>query len=723
MKISKLYLLFLSVLVFYQPFCVASTQNQTEPTSFAATPPLLAPSPLPLATTNMPRVPFLWKPSTTIKQLKKLFEKKNVQLDCGVGAASFRSVRIMAIEIYPLDRPGNPNPHSWNSALYGGGKNKYKNYLRLRHVFQYHNQNGRNVTVIVHLGCCRFRKHLQFKNFTVLWGKTTDATGQMTFKFAATISCGVPVDGGTGVDDMSHASFLCVASGEVRIVRYIARASLVEVTPGAAVPNTPMDVESRESNLRDYYAEVARNSTFILRKYAKDPLPAGQSFANNEPHHLDSSFVLTDNSFVRFTTEPLLVAAEVKMFRIANCWQALKHANGLSRLSVMINGAHSRAPASSIGRGLMNAAQYALAKLRNARAAGLTMHRYRAIAGAGSEAAALALVDGDGNLVVDQTHRRFLIPGALKAYLQHAVQSGGWHNHWTRIAATETREEALALIDYLGTSLINTDTYTSNALIDARIAHIKAFRLAELNKALHLATLNPGHNRIYPNKTSCYVGVFRQGQSYRAVISKEGKKINLGSYETDMEGAIAYDRAVLKYKLSTTLLNFPNMVHNLDVEPKSKKCKLSSTGYRGVSEIASGRYYACIYIKRQRQTIGTFDSAIQAALAWDRAAIKRGSKSHTLNFPDGPPINVAPKSKKRRSKKRKSNGEVTASLKVGKEVQVTWGDGKQYAATVEKQFSNGDLKVLFGDNTWDRVKAAMCIIVEQSKRRKRSVSL
>ena len=36
--------------------------------------------------------------------------------------------------------------------------------------------------------------------------------------------------------------------------------------------------------------------------------------------------------------------------------------------------------------------------------------------------------------------------------------------------------------------------------------------------------------------------------------------------------------------------------------------------------------------------LGTFDTAIQAALAYDQAAIKKGNKSHTLNFPDGLPI-------------------------------------------------------------------------------------
>ena len=33
--------------------------------------------------------------------------------------------------------------------------------------------------------------------------------------------------------------------------------------------------------------------------------------------------------------------------------------------------------------------------------------------------------------------------------------------------------------------------------------------------------------------------------------------------------------------------------------------------------------------------IGSFDTAIDAALAYDQAAIKAGRKKSTLNFPDG----------------------------------------------------------------------------------------
>ena len=46
-----------------------------------------------------------------------------------------------------------------------------------------------------------------------------------------------------------------------------------------------------------------------------------------------------------------------------------------------------------------------------------------------------------------------------------------------------------------------------------------------------------------------------------------GKDTHIGLFDVAKEAGVAYDRAVLKANKSTTLLNFPDMVHNLDVEP------------------------------------------------------------------------------------------------------------------------------------------------------------
>jgi hypothetical protein len=149
----------------------------------------------------------------------------------------------------------------------------------------------------------------------------------------------------------------------------------------------------------------------------------------------------------------------------------------------------------------------------------------------------------------------------------------------------------------------------------------------------------PIQQALRSTNTVGYRGVVKSGKKFAGFITIAGKKTHLGTHDTAKEAAIAYDRAVLKANRSTTFLNFPNMVHNLDVEPKRKKHKRSSTGYRGVcKDKRSGKFRSTIQTNGKPQQIGTFDTAKEAALAYDQAAIKAGKQKSTLNFPDGLPI-------------------------------------------------------------------------------------
>ena len=77
------------------------------------------------------------------------------------------------------------------------------------------------------------------------------------------------------------------------------------------------------------------------------------------------------------------------------------------------------------------------------------------------------------------------------------------------------------------------------------------------------------------------------------------------------------------------------MVHNLDIGYKYKKQKIRSKGgYKGIRKLKSGRYNASISKDGKSKNIGTFDTAIAAADAYDQAAIIAGRKQHTLNFSD-----------------------------------------------------------------------------------------
>jgi hypothetical protein len=143
----------------------------------------------------------------------------------------------------------------------------------------------------------------------------------------------------------------------------------------------------------------------------------------------------------------------------------------------------------------------------------------------------------------------------------------------------------------------------------------------------------PMQQALRSRNTVGYRGVSKNSKKFQAYITIDGKYTHIGRYDTAKEAAIAHDRAILQANKSNTLLNFPDMVHNLDVEPKRKKYKRSLSGYKGVTERASGKFQVTIWIDGKNTYPGIFDTAIKAALAYDQAAIKAGKKKSTLNFP------------------------------------------------------------------------------------------
>ena len=58
--------------------------------------------------------------------------------------------------------------------------------------------------------------------------------------------------------------------------------------------------------------------------------------------------------------------------------------------------------------------------------------------------------------------------------------------------------------------------------------------------------------------TTGYHGVYKIGERFRAAISIDRKTKSLGTYDTPKEAALVYDRAVIRHKLASSKLNFPN---------------------------------------------------------------------------------------------------------------------------------------------------------------------
>ena len=155
------------------------------------------------------------------------------------------------------------------------------------------------------------------------------------------------------------------------------------------------------------------------------------------------------------------------------------------------------------------------------------------------------------------------------------------------------------------------------------------------------AGYTPIQKTLTSGNTVGYRGVTKFRKKFRVDITINRKLKYLGLYDTAKDAAIAYDYASFKTHRSAAQLNFPDMVPNLDVEPKRRRRKLSSSGYRGVRE-RFGTFQASIGLNgiNKKQYLGTFSTALHAALAYDKAASNAGKKKSTFNFPDGLPLNL-----------------------------------------------------------------------------------
>jgi hypothetical protein len=167
----------------------------------------------------------------------------------------------------------------------------------------------------------------------------------------------------------------------------------------------------------------------------------------------------------------------------------------------------------------------------------------------------------------------------------------------------------------------------------------------------------PMQQALLSTNTVGHRGVSKTYGKFQAALTIDGSRKALGTYDTAREAAVAYDRAVLKANKSRTLLNFPNLVHTLNVEPSHEQASVARTrtpkkshnvtGFIGVTKhlkmkkgimFASGKFRAKIKVDGKVTFLGVYDTAEEAAMAYDDAIIakclKRGNrKNGALNFP------------------------------------------------------------------------------------------
>lgn len=120
---------------------------------------------------------------------------------------------------------------------------------------------------------------------------------------------------------------------------------------------------------------------------------------------------------------------------------------------------------------------------------------------------------------------------------------------------------------------------------------------------------------------------------YGAKITFNHKNIRQGLYDTPEEAARAYDAAAGYYLGERAILNFPNETNIYD--PKRFLLQSHNTsGYRGVTKRNPyNKWRASIKVNKKSFHLGDFDSPIDAAIAYDKAALGYLGQRARLNFP------------------------------------------------------------------------------------------
>jgi hypothetical protein len=177
--------------------------------------------------------------------------------------------------------------------------------------------------------------------------------------------------------------------------------------------------------------------------------------------------------------------------------------------------------------------------------------------------------------------------------------------------------------------------------LDASFAYDKAALEAYGESAFlnhskeQVLTWNPPTRMLRKTNTSGYRGVRKLGKDrwYAQIHINREQNIYLGTFNSPEDAARVYDRAAVDRCGIHARLNF-SLDEVLAWEDLPRPSSSNTSGYRGVTQIKrSGRWQASYRHGKKLLHPGTYDTAEDAAKAYDRTVIRLKGDRATTNFP------------------------------------------------------------------------------------------
>lgn len=181
---------------------------------------------------------------------------------------------------------------------------------------------------------------------------------------------------------------------------------------------------------------------------------------------------------------------------------------------------------------------------------------------------------------------------------------------------------------------------------EKEVDHIKKYDDFVDNRKENLRLCTPVQNHQNSRKTKKAVTSRLKGVSwhsfskkYEVCIKFQDKPYRLGYFTSEIFAAQVYDAAAVKLFGEFALTNFkqlnPDAVKYIEIKLEWIKNKKKSSQYKGVTwHKSSKKWIVFIHVSGKQKYLGVFASEIDAAQAYDAAALEYLQEKATLNFPD-----------------------------------------------------------------------------------------